>query len=112
MVDQTANRLRDARLGDGDIAEARSCDQDRLRLTSDATKGMCLGRCKKKGADCPVPDKSKQLSICGFSVKGTAELYCAWLCDYQGKKYKCPDNTNFDCKALTASSVVKYCVPK
>lgn len=68
-------------------------------------KGMCLIKCTTKGADCPTADPSTQKSICFLDYSGTpAATYCAYMCQYQGKTYKCP--TGSTCKSIGANTSV------
>jgi len=73
---------------------------------------MCLGKCSTQGADCPVTNAATQLAKCAAQVAGPpVQLYCLYICEYQGKTYKCPDDTNFNCVAGSTAGV-KACQPK
>jgi hypothetical protein len=89
-------------------SKSESC----MALETGGTSGMCLGKCNAAQTDCPVADKATQLSKCLLQDQ-KKQLHCAWMCDVQGKKYKCPNDTDYKCIALNASQPdVKYCAPK
>jgi hypothetical protein len=68
-------------------------------------KGMCLMKCTTKLADCPTADPSTQKSICFLDYAGPpAEIFCAYMCQYLGKTYKCP--TGSTCKSIGANTSV------
>ncbi len=83
-----------------------------MAMEPGANKGMCLGKCNTVQADCPVADMATQLSKCVLQTRNKQTL-CAWLCEVQGKLYKCPNNTDYKCFALDPIQPhIKYCVPK
>jgi hypothetical protein len=78
------------------------------------TNGHCVAKCAKLGDQCPVSDPGTMTSLCalGDPSDPSAQKYCAFICEFQGKTYKCPDDTAFDCKALDPQQPnVKVCVP-
>ena len=81
-----------------------------MLFESGATKGMCLGKCNSGGADCQVPDATTQLSKCTIQ-DSNKQLFCGWLCEVQGKTYKCPNDTDYKCISLGDPNA-KYCAPK
>jgi hypothetical protein len=84
-----------------------------LLFQQGATKGMCLGKCDAQGDSCKVANPATQLSKCVISLQGSSALYCGWLCEMSGQTYKCPNDTDYDCKSLNPQDPnTKYCVPK
>ena len=82
-------------------------------METNATLGMCLGMCHTSGADCPVANPITQFSKCVLQESRNKQLYCAWICELQGKSYQCPNNTDYKCVALMPQQPsVKFCMPK
>ena len=77
-------------------------------------RGMCLNTCTP-GTQCPHPYPGPYAADCAFrySASGTTSYACGWYCAYQGVTYKCPNDTEYQCWAPTATEPnVKFCVPK
>lgn len=79
-----------------------------------SSKGMCLMNCSP-GTTCPKPSPGPYASECAFRYTsgGNTHYACGWYCEYQGMTYKCPNDTDYTCKALSSSEPnVKFCVAK
>jgi hypothetical protein len=51
---------------------------------------MCLIKCNTKLAACPTADPATQKSICFLDLQGSTDIYCAYMCKYEGQTYTCP----------------------
>jgi hypothetical protein len=75
--------------------------------------GMCLDQCTTAGAECHVGDPGSQRSLCALTIQGQSQRYCAWVCEYQGVSYDCPNNTDYSCAVYDpAQPTVKLCLPR
>jgi hypothetical protein len=74
---------------------------------------MCLGKCNAQGDNCKVKNAATQLSKCSVGLQGSSALYCGWFCEVSDQTFKCPNDTDYDCKSLNPQDPnTKYCVPK
>lgn len=103
-------------------------DEVCVSFTSGATKGMCLGKCTPDTKNpknpiniCPVKDSTTMMSVCALGYKDSTSgkqgymcgFYCSVTQSGTTKTYKCPNATDYDCKAIDSKNPgVKVCVPK
>jgi len=114
--------------GGSSKTQCKSSDEVCLSFSKTASHGMCLGKCvpnksnpKDPANFCPVKDTANQMALCSAGYKnpttGAVHYACLFYCSVTRsgttKTYKCPNSTDYDCKALNSNTPnVKMCVPK
>jgi len=99
------------------------CSADEICLSNDTGDGaMCAGKCcadtsaalEAAANACVVPDAAKQKAFCLWSMVDEQKnplpyMACAFICDYKGTKYTCPNAT--DTCVQSQNPDVSYCDP-